>query len=161
MAAPLAFLLTWRTYGSWLHGDPRGSVDWQHSSYGTPILPTSDLRRRHVRGRMKHAALLLDDAGRQIVATTIRAHCRLRGWDRLEDAVRTNHVHLVVAHAGIAPEAMLSQFKAYATRALRTAGLLGQHAPAWSEGGSTRYLWMPEQVTAACAYVRDGQDVPR
>jgi hypothetical protein len=35
-AAPLAYLITFNTYGSWLHGDRRGSVDRFHNRYGTP-----------------------------------------------------------------------------------------------------------------------------
>ncbi|HEX9659180.1 MAG TPA: hypothetical protein VGA18_02730, partial [Rhodothermales bacterium] len=36
--APLAYLITFTTYGTWLHGDERGSVDPGHSIPGTPPL---------------------------------------------------------------------------------------------------------------------------
>ena len=36
---PLAYLITFRSYGTWLHGDERGSVDRFHNVYGTPRLP--------------------------------------------------------------------------------------------------------------------------
>lgn len=32
---PLAYLITFRTYGTWLHGDERGSVDKNHNKFGT------------------------------------------------------------------------------------------------------------------------------
>jgi len=35
---PLAYLITFTTYGTWLHGDPRGSVDREHNVWGTPFL---------------------------------------------------------------------------------------------------------------------------
>jgi hypothetical protein len=38
---PLAYLITFRSYGTWLHGDPRGSVDRFHNVYGKPRLPPS------------------------------------------------------------------------------------------------------------------------
>ena len=35
----VAFLIRFRTYGTWLHGDARGSVDRLHNRYGSPKLP--------------------------------------------------------------------------------------------------------------------------
>jgi hypothetical protein len=36
---PLAYFIMFRSYGTWLHGDSRGSVDRLHNTYGTPRLP--------------------------------------------------------------------------------------------------------------------------
>jgi REP element-mobilizing transposase RayT len=161
MSEPLGFLLTWRTYGTWLHGDPRGSVDWEHNVYGTELLTPCAVRARQAYARMRHPAVALSDAARQLVTSVIVDHCRIRRWELWERAVRTNHVHVVVAYVGLRPDVMMAQLKAYATRALRGAGLTDPRAPLWAEGGSTRYLWTPDQLNGACAYVRDGQDVPR
>jgi len=35
---PLAYLITFRAYGTWLHGDSRGSVDRFHNRYGAPLI---------------------------------------------------------------------------------------------------------------------------
>ncbi len=35
----LAYLITFSTYGTHLHGDPRGSVDVRHNMPGTAVLP--------------------------------------------------------------------------------------------------------------------------
>ena len=35
----LAYLISFRTYGTWLHGDKRGSVDRFHNRYCSPYLP--------------------------------------------------------------------------------------------------------------------------
>jgi REP element-mobilizing transposase RayT len=161
MSEPLAYLLTWRTYGTWLHGDSRGSVDWEHNAYGTPMLAPSRGAAGRAQGRMCHSPVLLNATARELVAAVLVDHWRVRGWELHESAVRHNHVHVVVAYAGLKPEPMMSQFKAYGTRALRGAGVTGPGAPVWAEGGSTRYLWTPEQVNAACAYVREGQQAPR
>jgi hypothetical protein len=50
---PLAFLITWRTYGTWLHGDSRGSVDRAHNRYGTPRLPPNKVRQQYERNLLK------------------------------------------------------------------------------------------------------------
>jgi hypothetical protein len=36
---PLAFLITFRSYGTWLHGDERGSVNRFHNQYKSALLP--------------------------------------------------------------------------------------------------------------------------
>ena len=39
---PLAFLITFRCYGTWLHGDERGSIDRRNfHRYGTPAMPAN------------------------------------------------------------------------------------------------------------------------
>ena len=36
---PQGYLITFRCYGTWLHGDGRGSVDRFHNRYGSPLIP--------------------------------------------------------------------------------------------------------------------------
>ena len=44
---PLAYLISFRTYGTWLHGDKRGSMDRKHNVYGTSkISPNPALELR-------------------------------------------------------------------------------------------------------------------
>jgi len=46
VSEPLGYLITCRTYGTWLHGDARGSVDRDHNVYGTPMRdPNSALQQ--------------------------------------------------------------------------------------------------------------------
>ncbi len=88
--------------------------------------------------------------------------CRYRGWELIERAVRSNHVHVVIGFAGMRPERMAGELKSRATRWLRERGYISTTQPVWANGpGSRRYLWRPAEVAAAAAYVREGQDVPR
>jgi REP element-mobilizing transposase RayT len=66
--------------------------------------------------------------------------------------VRTSHVHVVV-NAAVAPERVMRDFKAYASRSLK-------HPKAWTRHGSTRYLWQRDDVTHAVRYVVEGQGDP-
>ena len=68
---------------------------------------------------------------------------------------------MVVESDGI-PEKAMTDFKAWCTRRLREAGLLGARQHVWSEHGSTIYLWREAEVDHAVDYVRDGQgpDLP-
>ena len=158
---PLAYLLTWPTYGSRLHGDERGSVDRAHNQPHTPMLDHNPNRLGWEREHMSHAPVVLTDEERRIVAQTVRDHCVKREWERHAIAVRTNHVHVVVGYAGLAPERMMSEFKAWTTRRLRAAGHAQPHQRLWVHHGSTRYLWNPQSVESAIAYIDLGQDIPR
>jgi hypothetical protein len=38
---PLAYFISFRCYGTWLHGDERGSMNRKQNQYGTPRIPTN------------------------------------------------------------------------------------------------------------------------
>jgi len=58
---PLAYLISFRTYGTWLHGDPRGSVDRRtHNKYGTPKIPPKLRLINAERSQLKHPPVKLD-----------------------------------------------------------------------------------------------------
>jgi len=115
-SSPIGYLITFRCYGTWLHGDERGSVDRHHRVDGTPVLPASALRRQHDHDLLQQPPVKLNSRHRRVVESAIRETCAIRGWQLWTVNVRTNHVHAVVS-AHKKPEAMLSAMKANATRA--------------------------------------------
>jgi len=149
---PLAYLITFRTYGSWMHGEERGSIDRQHNVYGTPGLAPNRNRQQAETRQLKHPLILLTGAQRKAVEAALGEMCRVRRYDLLAVNVRTNHVHAVIA-AARPPEPILDALKAYATRKLRREGLMSATTKPWVRHGSTRYLWKEEQVANAIAYV--------
>jgi REP element-mobilizing transposase RayT len=159
---PLAYLITFRCYGTWLHGDLRGFVDRNHNTFGTPRLQHEPARKGFVRSIIKHEAVVLDTDRRRFVEAAIRETCLLRSWHLHEINVRTNHVHTVVAVGSKKPEIVLNAFKANATRHLRAAGLWNEEHSPWAEKGSKRRLWNERSVWEACNYVLNGQgdDLP-
>jgi REP element-mobilizing transposase RayT len=159
---PLAYLITFRTYGTWLHGDERGSIDRYHNQYRGPrVAPNPILEGQH-RTKLKSQPVLLDEAQRPVVKQAIKEVCTHRAWRLYALNVRTNHAHVVVNTISAKLEFALRDFKSYSTRALRSANLWPfDHSP-WVDGGSTRYLWKEHSVSAACDYVLYGQgdDLP-
>jgi REP element-mobilizing transposase RayT len=145
---PLAYLITFRTYGTWLRGDERGSMDREHNSYGTPRIAPNPTLEKADAVRLQHSPLALDTRQRQVVEQAIREVCHHRSYLLRAVNVRTNHAHTVVT-AACEPEPMMDAFKAYATRALRRAGLLAVNVKAWVRHGSTRYLWKERHVAKA------------
>jgi len=154
---PPAYLLTWTCYGTWLHGDHRGSVDDEHNIFGTPFLSTDANRRDRDRGRLAGDPVRLTGRARRIVADTVTAHCDIRRWDLQAFNALSNHVHVVVDCGDDSPESALGQFKAWTTRRLRESGLFRPPQRIWTHHGSTRYLWNERSVVAAIAYVAEGQ----
>jgi len=155
-SVPLAYLITFRTYGTWLHGDTRGSVDREHNVFQTPLLLANPRRERGARQRSKHAPVMLNAAQRQVAREAIVAVCAHRQWSLHELNVRSNHVHVVVS-APRHPDHVMGSFKSWATRRMRQASVIDADVQPWAERGSRKYLWKPEQVEAACRYVLDGQ----
>jgi len=153
---PLGYLITFRCYGTWLHGDERGSVNREHNMPGEPLLEPDRRLEQHRSRQLKQAPVTLDEPQRAVVDRTIREVCEHRDWDLHACNVPSNHVHVVVS-ATCPPEKLMNAFKSWSTRRLREAQLLGQKIKPWSRHGSTRYLWNRAALEAACLYTEEGQ----
>jgi alanyl-tRNA synthetase len=158
---PLAYLMTYHTYGTWLHGADRGSVDRDHNVPGSPHLDPDAQRELDEFKRMKHSPVTLDAAQRSVVNAAILEVAEHRGWEVVAINVRSNHVHVVVA-AETTPERVMVDLKSCSTRRLVERELIPAQSKVWSRHGSTRYLWTEEAVTAAGKYVAEAQgpDLP-
>lgn len=154
----MAYLITFTTYGTRLHGDPRGSVDRRHNLVGTPLLAPSPVRQAAALAKLNFAPCVLDAPARRVVDETIREVCAHKHWKLLALNVRTNHVHLLVA-ANAEPGAVMASIKAWATRRLTEAGLIPPGRSVWTTGGSKRRLWRERDVEIAWDYVVHGQGV--
>jgi REP element-mobilizing transposase RayT len=158
---PLAYLLTFRTYGTWLHGDARGSVQRRtNNRYGGPkITPSVPLTDAMSEAR-KEMGFLLDAQQRKSVELAIIEVCEYRRYLLHALNVLPNHGHAVVS-AQLRPEKIVNDFKAYATRRLRKEWLVSADERVWSRGASTRYLWKAHHVDGAIDYVKYCQeDIP-
>ena len=159
---PLAYLITFRCYRTWLHGDERGSMDRKHNVYGSPRMAPNPRLEAADAMRLKDSPITLEAAQREVVEKAIREVCSHRPYFLRAINVRTNHVHAVVA-AARKPEPVMDAFNAYATRNLRRAGLLSASIKPWVRHGSTRYLWKERHVEKAidCVLYGQGDEPPR
>ena len=175
---PLAYFITFRCYGTWLHGDERGSVDRHHNQYGAPYLQESETWQNYGRWKLKFPAVNLSAEQRKSIEYAIWETCLFRNWKLHAFNVRTNHVHSVVtAHAArngvtlsfavengledaIPSDRVLNALKTNATRQMRQDGhWIHDHSP-WVSGGSKRYIWTPFGLEQAKEYVVNGQGGP-
>jgi REP element-mobilizing transposase RayT len=154
---PLAYLITIRSYGTWLHSDEKGSVD-RHgfNVYGTPRLFHSEKLRSLMKLQMKQKPVILDKKERICVLEAVKEVCEFRGYELLAINLRTNHLHAVVS-ANANPDKIANEFKAYATRKLREKNLIEKDKTVWARGKSARYLWKLKYVEIAVEYVLFGQ----
>ena len=152
-AFPIAYLLTFRTYGTWLHGNEHGSARRNgNNSFGgariTPSVPLKEL----MQDLQKEPSFLLNAEQRKCVEAALLEVCEFRKYLSRAMNIRTNHAHAVVS-ASVKPEKIVNDFKVYATKRLRSEGLTRPEQKIWSRGSSTRYLWKPKHVVAAVDYV--------
>lgn len=115
--------------------------------------------------RMTDPIIVLTDAQRHVVETTIRQHCDFRRWTLHALNVRSNHVHVVVT-ADLVPEQVMRQFKAWGSRRLSEhAGLSPRSASEgkngqkrwWTEHGSTKWINDEQYLFNAIRYVNERQ----
>jgi REP element-mobilizing transposase RayT len=165
MPEPLAYFLTWPTYGTWLPGDERGWV-----LYGKGSQPPNPIRKLEAEARMTEDACILDGEQRRLVEETIAKHCRIRGWKLHAVNCRSNHLHVVVT-ANRDPDEVREQLKAWCTRKLKELERARRNSPGdreptpeprirekwWAERGSRRYIGDEESLEAVIRYVLEGQ----
>lgn len=151
---PIAYLITIRSFGTWLHGDKRLSVDTHHdfNVYGAPKRLANHNLLGRMESNMKSSPVKFDGYQRKAIHEAIEEVCNTRGYLLYALNVRTNHAHSVVS-AGKKPEPIADAFKAYATRRLRRDRLIAWDCRPWSRGRSRRYLWQEKHVSAAIDYV--------
>ena len=151
---PWGYLLTWTCYGARLHGDPRGSVDREHNSYGARYVPEDHGRVDVARRMMAESPVSLGRDERRVVLDEIVESCSRQGWILHAAHVRSTHVHVVVSTSE-KPEMAMGRLKAFASRSLNDR--FGRRRKRWTSHGSTRWLLDPHGLQRAVDYVVRGQ----
>src|SRR4051812_16327587 len=99
---PLAYLITVRCRGTWLHGDERGSVDRFRNVYGSARIPSNEKWHDHNAKNLVGGPVYLNAVRRRAVAEAVNDTCTKRNWHLHAQNVRTNHFHAVVSAGTIA-----------------------------------------------------------
>jgi REP element-mobilizing transposase RayT len=157
---PLAYLITFRTYGTWLAGDKRGSTDKCHNLYKSAFADSNVIREQQQALKLKSEPFVMNGRSRLAVREAIEEVCRFRKWAPYALNVRTNHIHAVVRRSD--PDKILGDLKRYSSRRLRDLDLWRHKHSPWPDKGSKRNLWNENHISAAVEYVLSGQgsDLP-
>jgi REP element-mobilizing transposase RayT len=148
---PLAYFITWTTYGSWLPGDERGWID-SGKGFQLPDPKALEQAERLMTGD----ACYLDLSARQSVEAQIAETCRHRGWTLHAVNCRSNHVHVVVTARDHSKEKVHDDLKAWCTRRLKESEL--SRTKWWTEGGSKQNIFTEDSLYAVIQYVLETQD---
>lgn len=146
---PLAVLFTFRCYGTWLHGDERGSVDRAHNIYGTPFISESSNWQNYKKELMARPVLTLNAQMRRSAVSGVREICTRREWILFAVNARTNHIHSVIGVKGYDTACALAALKAGATKRLREDRLWNNEETPWAKKGSRRKLWNERSIERA------------
>lgn len=98
---PIAHNFTFTTYGTWLHGDDRGSINRKGETLKTHYLKPYPKLEALRRSQLADEPLLLNAAMRDAVQRAIEAYCAFKKLNLLEINVRTNHVHAAILGPGL------------------------------------------------------------
>jgi REP element-mobilizing transposase RayT len=145
---PLAYFITFTTYGTWLHGDKRTSV--MRTDDGPKLLAPQKGFHTWQRQRLATHPATMDEHQRTIVLRAIVEHCTLKQWHLIAAHVRSNHVHILVRNTEKI-DLVATALKSWSTRALRQAGYGLQNM--WTRGASRRYVFTRDKLREKLNYV--------
>ena len=151
MPDPLAFFITWPTYGTWLPGDDRGWVEHQHGWQ----LPNTTLEQ-YCRASMSEEQCILSPLERKIVLQQIVETCQYREWIHFASDCRSNHAHILIGAPNTSPKKIRADIKAWCSRRLRELSRPHQENW-WAERGSIRYVWTEESLATVIQYITEAQ----
>lgn len=154
MTTPLAYFLTWTTYGTWLPGDARGWVNRHHKNSQAVSKPCLALEL-HARDLMADSPVVLDPFMRQIADAAMRQACVELGWTVHALEVRSNHVHAVITATDSSPGKVMGILKVRGSLALKALPPGAERNRWWTRDGSKRLLTSPAAVQGAIEYVRN------
>jgi REP element-mobilizing transposase RayT len=156
---PPAYLITFTTYGTRLHGSEQGSYDRGGAGRSARRQPANPGLERYERGLLDQPAFGFDRKQAEVALQAIRVTAEHRGWDLLAASVGLTHVHAVVK-AEHDPKQVIRDMKSYASRALNRAGYDGPERKRWTRNGYRQYLWKRADVLHAIEYVLNRQGKP-
>ena len=159
--SPIAFFLTWSTYGTWLPGDARGWIEYRHGfQLPDPILELESA------ARMTEDACRLALHQRERVEKQVAETCDHKGWVLHAVNCRSNHVHVVLSSPA-PPKVIREQVKAWCTRRLNEQQVeMGipereWRSNWWTERGSIRWVFTEADLAVAIDYVLNQQNDSR
>ena len=156
------WLLTWRTYGTFVPGEA-GFVGYYRNRsgdrvidnvYDSPTAPSMPALADYSRRVQSEDACFLTSIQAQCLLSQFRETCQYRGWSLLAAAILANHVHAVIGLPDtVVGASAMKDLKSYGSRALNLSGGISKRRSWWAIGGSCRRLVSGEYRENAMEYV--------
>lgn len=152
MPRVLAYHITWGTYGTRLHGDPRGTVDRAHNEYGEPVLGYDPVRVEQEYENLKFAPVRLTTEQCMFAEDIIPEICVRGKWKLHTCAAAPDHVHVVLSST-FHPEVIRKLLKRWLGQELSKNWPLPDGQSWWAEDGSTKWIFDDKYFRNAIGYV--------
>ena len=156
---PLAYHITFGTYGTRLHGDPRGTIDRSMNRPGDPIVGADPARRLRESRAMRFPPVVLTPDQRRFVEAAVPEVCAKGGWMHLASSAGEDHAHVLLSTAADGA-AVRRWLKRWLGERLSTRWPLGDGRTWWAEGGSVKWVWKEDYLENVYEYIRGQRATP-
>jgi len=150
---PVAYHITFGTYGMRLHGDERGTVDRRHNQFGEPLLEPNERWVEEDRGKLKFSPVVLSHEQRSFIEEHVPAVCDRGKWRHRISAAATNHVHVMLSAQQFKGKVVRTLLKRWIGQALSDRWPLDPVQRWWADGGSVRWAWDESYYYAIFHYI--------
>jgi REP element-mobilizing transposase RayT len=157
---PLAYHITFGTYGTRLHGDPRGTVDRSRNRPGDPIIGADPDRWLHEFELLRFPPIFLTVEQQQFIEATIPKICARGGWTYIICSAGDDHVHSMLSAAADGA-AVRKWLKRWLGEALSDRWPLPPGQSWWAEGGSVKWIWTEDYFNNVYEYIRQQRATPQ
>ncbi len=149
-----AWHITFGTYGTRLHGDPRPTVDRDKNEYGTPFQTKDTDLQRAMEESLAHPPVRLTQEQRELIEHSLPEICERGGWTLRAIAAAEDHVHIVLdIKKEIHGERVRRLLKRWLTEALDTHWPRDEGTRWWATQGSNKAIKDASYLRNAVAYV--------
>jgi REP element-mobilizing transposase RayT len=149
---PLAYHITFGTYGTRLHGDARGTVDRTMNQPGDPIIGSDPALWKHEHNRMNFPPVELDAEKMSYAQSLVPAICERGKWKYHTCAAGPDHVHIVLTTKSDG-QAVRKWVKRWLGEGMSLRWPLPEGATWWAEGGSVKWIWKQDYFENVYGYV--------
>jgi REP element-mobilizing transposase RayT len=150
---PLAYHITFGTYGARLHGGGRPTVHHQQNRPGDAFIRVDPTLQATEKARLNGPVVRLDANMRASVERWMPAICQRGGWRLWIAAAQHDHLHVLLS-ASRRGKAVRRWLKTWLGAALTDA--FGEPAGGrwWAKGGSVKWVWDQPYLQRVHAYIR-------
>jgi len=156
---PLAYHITFGTYGTRLHGSDRPTVDRSQNKFGEPIIGKDTEWETMERSLLKFPPRILTNEQRIFVESTIPSICIRGGWEHVTTAAAKDHVHNII-RASVEGQDVRKWLKRWISQAMSQQWPLLPDQVWWAECGSVKWIWVDDYYDRAVDYVNDQRTTP-
>jgi len=152
-AFPLAYHITWGTYGTRLHGDARGTVHRSENEFGDAIIGTDGDWQREEKSLLRFPIRILTIQQRQFIERAVPPICRRGGWELITVAAGPDHVHCVI-RAAVDGKDIRKWLKRWLGESMTGHWPIQPGEVWWAECGSVKWVWNQDYYMRVVDYVR-------